>query len=53
MTEQPTYAVPLDLLEQSVHVATSDMVETQPDPAVPHDLPFEDMALGRAPRPRA
>lgn len=44
------YAVSLADLEDGVHVPTEDLVESQPDPAVPHDLPAEDVALGRPPK---
>jgi hypothetical protein len=49
MTEASPYAVPIDELESSVRVSVESTVESQPDVAVPHDLPDEDMALGRDP----
>lgn len=44
------YSVRLDDLEYSVHVPVESLVGSQPDPALPHEFPSEDMALGRAPR---
>ena len=49
MTEQSPYAVTIEDLEDAVHVPAASLVEGQSDPAVPHDLPSEDMALGRSP----
>lgn len=46
MTEASPYQVPLDDLEHGVRVPIAEQVEGQPDPAVPHDLPHEDAALG-------
>ena len=49
MTEPSPYAVTLDELERNVRVPAEALVESQPEPVVPHDLPDEDMALGREP----
>jgi hypothetical protein len=51
MTDHSTYAVTLDALEAGVRVPIAALVETIAESNVPHDLPFEDMALGRAARP--
>lgn len=48
MADPSPYAVTLDQLEAAVHVPSDDLVETQSESAVPHDLPREDVALGRA-----
>jgi hypothetical protein len=50
MTEPSPYAVALDDLERTARVPAESLVESQPEPVVPHDLPDEDMALGRDPK---
>ncbi len=49
MSEPSPYAVTLDELERGVRVPVDELVESLPEPVVPHDLPDEDMALGREP----
>ena len=48
MAQRSTYVVTLDELEAGVHVPVASLIESQQESDVPHDLPFEDMALGRA-----
>jgi hypothetical protein len=47
MTESSPYVIHLDELEGTARVPSESLVESQPEPAVPHDLLDEDMALGR------
>ncbi|MDQ1709753.1 MAG: hypothetical protein QOG49_1138 [Frankiaceae bacterium] len=52
LPDQSPYAVPLADLEAAVHVPVEDLIEGQSEPALPHDLADENVALGAPLRPK-